>query len=49
MIDFAQNIKLNFGAKYVAEDTASYILYKFDRASLNGGACRLPRQILPSA
>ncbi len=43
MIDFAQNIKLNFGAKYVAEDTASYILYKFDRASLNGGAVSMER------
>lgn len=38
MIDLSGNIKMTFGAKYMAEDTASYILYKFDRTSLDGRA-----------
>lgn len=43
MIDIAGNIKLSFGAKYMAEDTASYILYKFNRSALDGRAVLFER------
>ncbi|MDE7394742.1 MAG: hypothetical protein K2M95_01315 [Clostridiales bacterium] len=43
MIDLSGNIKLSFGAKYVAEDTASYILYEFDRSVLDGRAVPFER------
>ena len=36
MLDLSGNIKISFGAKYVAEDMASYILHDFDRSSLDG-------------
>lgn len=43
MIDLSGNITLSFGAKYVAEDTASYILYDFDRSVLDGRAVPFER------
>ena len=43
MIDLSGNITLSFGAKYLAEDTASYILYDFDRSVLDGRAVRFER------
>ena len=43
MIEPAENIRLSFGAKYVAEDTASYILYRFDRSVLGGKAVPVER------
>lgn len=43
MMDWVHNLKLNFGAKYIAEDTASYILYQFDRSSLDGRAVSMER------
>ena len=43
MIGLAGNIKLHFGAKYMAEDTAGYLLYRFDRAALDGRAVDMAR------
>ena len=43
MIDLSGNITLSFGAKYLAEDTASYILYDFDRSVLDGRAVPFER------
>ena len=43
MIDLSGNITLSFGAKYLAEDTASYVLYDFDRSALDGRAVRFER------
>lgn len=43
MMDWVHNLSLNFGAKYIAEDTASYILYKFDRGVLSGGTVPMER------
>ncbi len=43
MIDLSENVKMSFGAKYVAEDTASYMLYKFDRSVLDGRAVPMER------
>ena len=43
MIGLAGNIKLHFGAKYMAEDTAGYLLYRCDRAALDGRAVDMAR------
>ncbi len=43
MIKLAENIKTSFGAKYVAEDTASYILYGYSRLSQSGGGVDFER------
>ena len=43
MLDLRENLRMSFGAKYVAEDTASYILHSFDRSSLDGRAVDVER------
>ncbi len=43
MIDLSENVKMSFGAKYVAEDAASYMLHKFDRSVLDGRAVPMER------
>ena len=43
MLDLSGNIRISFGAKYVAEDTASYVLHDFDRSALDGRAVDVER------
>ncbi len=42
-MEFLEKMRTKFGAKYVAEDAASYILYCFDHSVLDGRAVPLER------